>query len=66
MNAHFATRVLYPNGSWRPQTQLYNTASDVSPTGTQMPRAAGLAYASVMYRKLKELHEFKRIFHQRQ
>ncbi|MBI2333442.1 MAG: transketolase, partial [Chloroflexi bacterium] len=37
MNAHFATRHLYPNGSWRPQTQLYNTASDVSPTGAQMP-----------------------------
>lgn len=55
MNAHFATRLLYPNGSWRPQTQLYNTTSDVSPTGSQMPRAVGLAYASVVYRKLKEL-----------
>ena len=59
MNAHFATRNLYPNGSWRPQTQLYNTASDVSPTGAQMPRAVGLAYASVLYRKLSELHEQK-------
>ncbi|MCL4268166.1 MAG: hypothetical protein KJZ72_01410 [Anaerolineales bacterium] len=59
MNAHFATRVLYPNGSWRPQTQLYNTASDISPTAAQMPRAVGLAYASVLYRRLKELHEFK-------
>ncbi len=55
MNAHFATRLLYPNGSWRPQTQMYNTTSDVSPTGAQMPRAVGLAYASVVYRKLKEL-----------
>ncbi|WKZ35584.1 MAG: transketolase C-terminal domain-containing protein [Anaerolineales bacterium] len=59
MNAHFASRNLYPNGSWRPQTQMYNTAADISPTGAQMPRAVGLAYASVLYRKLKELHEFK-------
>ncbi len=56
MNAHFATRYLDANGRWLPQTQMYNTAADVSPTGTQMPRAVGLAYASVIYRKLKELH----------
>ncbi len=59
MNAHFASRNLYPNGSWRPQTQMYNTASDISPTGAQMPRAVGLAYASVIYRKVKELHDQK-------
>ncbi|NJN80211.1 MAG: transketolase, partial [Anaerolineales bacterium] len=59
MNAHFATRLLYPNGSWRPQTQMYNTTSDVSPTGAQMPRSVGLAYASVLYRNLKELQDLK-------
>lgn len=59
MNAHFASRNLYPNGSWRPQTQMYNTASDISPTGAQMPRAVGLAYASVIYRKVKELRDQK-------
>ncbi|GAB1470560.1 alpha-ketoacid dehydrogenase subunit alpha/beta [Chloroflexota bacterium] len=59
MNAHFATRTLYPNGSWRPQTQLYNTTSDISPTAGQMSRAVGLAYASVAYRKLKELQHLK-------
>lgn len=59
MNAHFASRNLYPNGSWRPQTQMYNTASDVSPTAAQMPRAVGLAYASVIYRKVKELQDQK-------
>ncbi|RJP51667.1 MAG: transketolase [Anaerolineaceae bacterium] len=59
MNAHFATRVLYPNGSWRPQTQLYNTASDISPTAAQMPRAVGLAYASALYRNIKELQDQK-------
>lgn len=59
MNAHFASRNLYPNGSWRPQTQMYNTASDISPTGAQMPRAVGLAYASVIYRKVRELRDQK-------
>ncbi|MHB8777771.1 MAG: thiamine pyrophosphate-dependent dehydrogenase E1 component subunit alpha, partial [Anaerolineales bacterium] len=59
MNAHFASRNLYPNGIWRAQTKMYNTAADISPTAAQMPRTVGLAYASVLYRKLKELHEFK-------
>ncbi|HET7142842.1 MAG TPA: thiamine pyrophosphate-dependent enzyme, partial [Anaerolineales bacterium] len=59
MNAHFASRNLYPNGTWRAQTKMYNTAADVSPTAAQMPRAVGLAYASVAYRNLKELHEEK-------
>ena len=63
MNAHFATRSLYPNGSWRAQTEMYNTAADVSPTGAQMPRAVGLAYASVLYRRLNELQPFQEFSH---
>ncbi|MBL8077400.1 MAG: hypothetical protein JNM55_05515 [Anaerolineales bacterium] len=59
MNAHFASRNLYPNGTWRAQTKIYNTAADISPTAAQMPRAVGLAYASVLYRHLNELKEFK-------
>ncbi|MFN8399876.1 MAG: thiamine pyrophosphate-dependent enzyme [Anaerolineales bacterium] len=59
MNAHFATRHLHPNGAWRAQTQLYNTSSDVSCTAAQMPRAVGLAYASVLYRNIKELQTLK-------
>jgi 2-oxoisovalerate dehydrogenase E1 component len=59
MNAHFASRNLYPNGTWRSQTKMYNTASDISPTAAQMPRAVGLAYASVIYRNLKELQDQK-------
>ena len=59
MNAHFSTRSLHPNGTWRTQTQLYNTASDVSCTAAQMPRAVGLAYASVLYRNIKELHHLR-------
>jgi 2-oxoisovalerate dehydrogenase E1 component len=58
MNAHFSSRFVNPDGSWRNQTEMYNTAADVSPTGTQMPRTVGLAYASVLYRGLEELREF--------
>jgi len=63
MNAHFTSRNLYPNGTWRAQTKMYNSAADVSPTAAQMPRAVGLAYASVVYRKLPELHKFKDFSH---
>jgi pyruvate/2-oxoglutarate/acetoin dehydrogenase E1 component/TPP-dependent pyruvate/acetoin dehydrogenase alpha subunit len=59
MNAHFGTRTLYPDGRWKDQTQAYNIAADVSPTGSQMPRTVGLAYASVVYRKLGDLRQFK-------
>ena len=58
MNAHFASRYINPDGSWKNQTEMYNTAADVSPTGTQMPRTVGLAYASVLYRQLEELQDF--------
>ena len=50
MNSHFASRYINPDGSWKNQTEMYNTAADVSPTGAQMPRTVGLAYASVVYR----------------
>ncbi len=55
MNAHFATRLLNPDGSWKSQTDMKNTSADVSPTGSQMPRLVGLAYASRLYRDLEEL-----------
>jgi 2-oxoisovalerate dehydrogenase E1 component len=58
MNAHFASRYINPDGSWKNQTEMYNTSADVSPTGTQMPRTVGLAYASVLYRELEELKAF--------
>jgi len=55
MNAHFASRLINPDGSWKPQTENYNTSADVSPTGSQMPRLVGLAYASKLYRLVDEL-----------
>jgi 2-oxoisovalerate dehydrogenase E1 component len=55
MNSHYATRLLNPDGSWRSQTELYNSAADLSPTAGQMPKLVGLAYASRLYRELDEL-----------
>ncbi|NIR52330.1 transketolase [candidate division KSB1 bacterium] len=58
MNAHFATRSLNPDGSWKNLTEMCNSSADVSPTGSQMPRLVGLAFASRLYRELKELQQF--------
>ncbi len=58
MNSHFATRYIDQDGSWKNQTEMYNTSSDVAPTGSQMPRLVGLALASNLYRHLDELKEF--------
>jgi TPP-dependent pyruvate/acetoin dehydrogenase alpha subunit len=39
--------------------EMYNVVGDISPTAAQMPRTVGLAYASVVYRGLEELKQFK-------
>lgn len=58
MNAHFASRSLNPDGSWKNLMEMYNTSADLSPTGSQMPRLVGLAQASTLYRQLAELKTF--------
>jgi pyruvate/2-oxoglutarate/acetoin dehydrogenase E1 component/TPP-dependent pyruvate/acetoin dehydrogenase alpha subunit len=55
MNAHFATRSLNEDGSWKAIVDKKNSSSDISPTGSQMPRLVGLAQASKLYREVKEL-----------
>ena len=50
MNNHFATQSLESNGQWKNLMDQYNSASDISPTGSQMPRLVGLGYASKIYR----------------
>jgi len=52
MNNHFASRLIDADGKWLDQTDRYNSAADLSPTASQMPRAVGLAYASLLYRQL--------------
>jgi len=58
MNAHFGTRTLDASGKWVSLTESAQSAADSSPTGSQMPRLLGLAYASKLYRNLPELHDF--------
>ena len=55
MNAHFATPNIDENGHWLNLTQIKNTAADLAPTASQMPRALGLAYTSKLFRETKEL-----------
>ncbi|MGV3538338.1 MAG: alpha-ketoacid dehydrogenase subunit alpha/beta [Rufibacter sp.] len=58
MTGHFGTRLLDDEGKWKPQTSAKNSSADISPTGAQMPRLVGLAYASKLYRQNPELHQF--------
>lgn len=55
MNGHFATRSLNADGSWKKLIDQYNSSADISPTGSQMPRLVGLAYASRLYRSIDVL-----------
>jgi 2-oxoisovalerate dehydrogenase E1 component len=55
MTAHFATCLVGPDGRFLDLTQRLSSASDISPTGSQMPRLVGLAYASKLYREIPEL-----------
>jgi pyruvate/2-oxoglutarate/acetoin dehydrogenase E1 component/TPP-dependent pyruvate/acetoin dehydrogenase alpha subunit len=63
MNSHFGNRMLDENGNWKKLASLKNSAGDLSPTGAQMPRLVGLAYASKLYRNnplLDDLTDFSR------
>jgi len=55
MNGHFATRSLNEDGGWKNLLEIKNSSSDISPTGAQMPRLLGLAYASKLYRQNPDL-----------
>ncbi|MBK0383459.1 transketolase [Pedobacter sp. SD-b] len=58
MNAHFATRFLNDDGTWKNQVENKNCSSDISTTAGQMARLVGLAYASKLYRKNSDLKQF--------
>jgi pyruvate/2-oxoglutarate/acetoin dehydrogenase E1 component/TPP-dependent pyruvate/acetoin dehydrogenase alpha subunit len=59
MTGHFATCLVNERGAFRELSQLLNSAADLSPTASQMPKLVGLAYASRLYRELPELHGFR-------
>jgi 2-oxoisovalerate dehydrogenase E1 component len=58
MNAHFSTRVLNDDGSWKNLTSLKITSADSSPTAGQMTRSLGLALASKLYRENNSLTDY--------
>ena len=58
MNAHFGTRTIDADGNWVSLVESAQSSADSSPTGSQMPRLLGLAYASKLYRELPGLHDF--------
>jgi len=58
MNAHFGTRSLNADGTWKDLTAQYNSSGDIAPTASQMPRLVGLAYASRLYREIPELGDY--------
>ncbi len=57
-NNHFSTSNLNSQGEISDLQQQYNSASDISPTAGQMPRALGLAQASQILRKRPDLAQF--------
>src|SRR6185437_1638971 len=63
MIGHYATRSLNDDGTWKDLTKIKGSSPDISPTGAQMPRLVGLAYASKLYRQNPELHSFTQFSH---
>jgi len=54
-NNHFSTRNITDEGEMKNLSETYNSASDISSTGGQMPRLLGLAQASKIVRERPEL-----------
>ncbi|WP_185861431.1 alpha-ketoacid dehydrogenase subunit alpha/beta [Blattabacterium cuenoti] len=62
MTAHFGTRFLNEDGNWKNLIKKKNSSADISSTAAQMPKLLGLAQASKVYKKLKNLKETHKIF----
>lgn len=60
MNNHFSSDLVDENGDWLNHTKMFNTASDISSTAGQMPRAVGLSLASKLYRKKAADNQFSK------
>lgn len=51
MNCHFATKLVDDEGNFLDLKNRYNISADVAPTGGQMARGLGLAFASKKFRE---------------
>ncbi len=63
MVSHYATPNTNANGEWLDLADQKNTASDMAPTASQMPRSVGLALASKLFRQSAILKDFKGLSH---
>lgn len=55
MNCHFATKFVDEEGNFLDLKNRYNISSDIAPTGGQMARGLGLAFASKKFREIPAL-----------
>ncbi len=61
MVSHFSTRLTDEKGEWLDIVNSKNTASDMAPTASQVPRSLGLALASRLFRKIPELKSMQHL-----
>jgi pyruvate/2-oxoglutarate/acetoin dehydrogenase E1 component/TPP-dependent pyruvate/acetoin dehydrogenase alpha subunit len=55
MNCHFATRLVDEQGAFIDHRNRFNISADIAPTGGQMARGLGLAFASKKFREHPEI-----------
>jgi pyruvate/2-oxoglutarate/acetoin dehydrogenase E1 component/TPP-dependent pyruvate/acetoin dehydrogenase alpha subunit len=58
MVSHYATPNTTSDGEWLNLADQKNTASDMAPTASQMPRSVGLAFASKLFRQSEVLKDY--------
>jgi len=61
MNAHFASPLVDENGEYLDLVNRKNFTAGLAPTAAHIPRALGLAYASRIFREVKELKDLKNL-----
>jgi len=61
MNAHYTSDNFDDKGNLVSLAEQYNTATDMAPTASQLPRSLGLALASKSFRHIEKLKEFTQL-----
>ncbi len=63
MNAHYTSDNFDASGQPLSLVEQFNTATDMAPTASQMPRSLGLALASKSFRHIEDLKAFSQLSH---
>jgi pyruvate/2-oxoglutarate/acetoin dehydrogenase E1 component/TPP-dependent pyruvate/acetoin dehydrogenase alpha subunit len=61
MNSHFASQFIGEDGEFLDLINRKNFTAGLAPTAAHIPRALGLAYASKVFREIKELSDLKNL-----